>query len=238
MTNELSIKRVLADCPGCERKQATDVLASFDLPYDDGNTSGNTSYRVIQCCTCSHVHFPTVDTFSEDVSYHRDPDGEEVPTYNETLRYFPPIPKRIRPEWMECFVLDNPTLDRLLDEAYGALTYGFTVSAAVALRTIFDAATEHLNIDPALSFDEKLDALERQHGIDAQQRAILNVLTNAGSAAAHRGFNPSAELLETMFRMMEEFLHKIFVTAAEQQALAKRVAELSAQIPLRPKRRP
>lgn len=238
MANETSMKRVLADCLECERKQATDVLASFDVPYDDGNTSGNTSYRVIRCCTCSHVHFQTVDTFSEDVSYHRDPDGEEVPYYNETLRYFPPIPARPRPKWMERIVVDNPTLDELLDEAYGALTYGFTVSAAIALRTIFDAATEHLKIDPALSFDEKLDALEKQHGIDAQQRAILNVLTDAGSAAAHRGFRPSAKLLETMFRIMEEFLHMIFVTVAEQQALAKRVAELSVQIPPRPKRRP
>jgi uncharacterized protein HemY len=71
-------------------------------------------------------------------------------------------------------------MEHLLNEAYEALNHNLPVVAAIALRTLFDAATEVLGIDPKLSFKKKLDELEANRHINQAQKNILDALTDAG----------------------------------------------------------
>jgi uncharacterized small protein (DUF1192 family) len=54
------------------------------------------------------------------------------------------------------------------------------------------------------------------------------VVCDAGSAAAHRGWQPSANELDTVMSIVETFIHRKFILESE-------VKRLKAQIPRRKK---
>jgi len=76
-----------------------------------------------------------------------------------------------------------------------------------------------------------LDELTAQGKISADDKEVLAVLTDAGSAAAHRGWRPKPRELDAMVMIIENFLLRTFIVgdAAKQ---------LKAGIPAKPKRMP
>jgi hypothetical protein len=228
---------IVAHCPQCNGDRATDIVAEYSETYNSETYDSNTLYRVLKCKGCSHIQFQTASTNSEDFDYDYDEAGEPVSIYHETIKYFPPLDKRPRPDYTRTNKAYSATMERLLDEAYDALKYDLHVVAAIALRTVFDAATEVLGIDTALTFKQKLDKLLADGRIDTFQQGVLDALTDAGSAAAHRGWQPTEQELDTMFTIMEGFLYRVFVTSLEQKELAKRAAALKKRTPRRQKRK-
>lgn len=226
-------KVIQAHCPKCNGERAADIVAEHSESFSDDVFYADTMYRVLKCRGCSHVQFQTCSINSEDWDYDYDEAGQEIQAHRETIEYFPPIDKRPRPEHTRSHKSYSPAMEELLDEAYSALKNDMPIVAAIALRTVFDAATEVLGIDTNLSFIEKLDQLVTNGKIDSQQREILDALTDAGSAAAHRGWKPTAQELDVMFTIMENFLYRAFVTSAEQKELAKRAAALRRRTPKR-----
>jgi hypothetical protein len=116
-----------------------------------------------------------------------------------------------------------------LSETYNALDVDARVLSAIGARTIFDRVSELLEIDPALTFQEKLNQLQSKGHISASERTHLDILTDAGSAAAHRGWKPTALQLDTVMKIVETFIHRKFVLETE-------VKQLKSQIP--PRQRP
>ena len=145
------------------------------------------------------------------------------------VTYYPAPAKRKRPDWFSLLDLD-PTLYSLLNETYNALDVDARVLSATGARTIFDRASELLKVHPALTFKEKLDHLQNKGHISASERAHLDILTDAGNAAAHRGWKLTADQLNTVMSIVETFLHRKFILESE-------VKQLKAQIPRRKKRR-
>jgi uncharacterized protein DUF4145 len=94
---------------------------------------------------------------------------------------------------------------------------------------VFNRASEKLGVDPALGFDEKLDALVHKGKIGQSEKETLEVLTHAGGTAAHRGWKPTATQLDTLMTIGEHFLRTIFL---EGEAKA-----LKSEIPPRHKRK-
>ncbi|UYN94370.1 MAG: DUF4145 domain-containing protein [Enhydrobacter sp.] len=225
---------IVAHCPKCNGDRAADIVGEHSESYNSDNYDENTLHRILKCRGCSHIQFQTATTSSEDVDYSYDDAGETVMEYPETIHYFPPIARRSRPDYTRSHPSYSPAMKHLLDEAYDALKADLPVVASIALRTVFDAATEVLGIDPSLSFKKKLDQLVADSKIDKLQRETLNALTDAGSAAAHRGWKPTNQELDIMFTIMESFLHRAFVTSMEQKELAKRAAALRKRTPKRP----
>ena len=82
-------------------------------------------------------------------------------------------------------------------------------------------------MDSKLNFKQKLDALENDEHLGSAEKELLAVLSDAGSAAAHRGWKPSDDHLHTMITTIEYFLHRCFVANVK-------VAELKTAIPQRP----
>jgi hypothetical protein len=81
-----------------------------------------------------------------------------------------------------------------------------------------------------LTFKEKLDLLQNKGHISLSERDNLDILTDAGGAAAHRGWKPTAEQLNIVMTIVETFIHRKFVLDAE-------VTRLKGQIPRRKRRR-
>lgn len=222
---------IVAHCPKCNGDRAADIVAEYLETYRSENYDENTLHRTLKCRGCQHVQFQTSTTNSEDLDYSYDEHGQTVTEQIETITYSPPLDKRPRPEYTRSNPAYSATMMRLLDEAYDALKYDLHIVAAIAMRTTFDAATEVLGIPSDLTFKQKLDKLLADGKIDQLQRDTLDALTDAGSAAAHRGWAPTQQELDTMFTIMESFLYHAFVTSNERQELATRAAALKARTP-------
>ena len=79
------------------------------------------------------------------------------------------------------------------------------------MRTAFDRASELLKIHPAITFQDKLNELKVGDHITEKEKAVLGALIDAGSAAAHRGWQPKPKQLDAMMSILEAFLHRAFL---------------------------
>ncbi|KPM14071.1 DUF4145 domain-containing protein, partial [Citromicrobium sp. WPS32] len=103
------------------------------------------------------------------------------------------------------------------------------ILTAIGLRTALDRATEVIGIDPAKTFDEKLNELRNGGWIGQTERDILGVVTDAGNAAAHRGWEPDSQEVSELLSSLEVFLHRAFIVG--QKALG-----IKKSIPAKPER--
>src|SRR5258707_10670762 len=99
--------------------------------------------------------------------------------------YWPAPVERKPPKWIESIEFADQTLGHLLTEMYTALNNDLRVLAAIGARTAFDRSSELLGVDSNLTFDRKLNELVTIGKVGKDEREILNVLVDAGSAAAH-----------------------------------------------------
>lgn len=93
-----------------------------------------------------------------------------------------------------------------------------------------DSCVASVKIDPAKSFQEKLKELKERGFIGDTEHGILTVLTDAGSAAAHRGWSPNEEQTTHLLDVLENFIHRVLVNG--QKAL-----EIKSGIPEAQKRK-
>ena len=139
-----------AQCSKCGGERNCDVLGHYDERTGDQHFRWHTSWNILQCRGCGHVFVQTVSSNSEDYTNSYGPDGETETEYTETLRYWPALSKRAKPEWMSDGGIDADNVDPLdtsLAELYGALNNDLNMLAAIGIRTSFDVAAELLGID-------------------------------------------------------------------------------------------
>jgi hypothetical protein len=157
--------------------------------------------------------------------------GESEYVLTEDIKHWPEPSARKRPDWLESLLTVDSDLYQILAEIYTALDSGSRTLPAVGVRTAFDRGSELVGIDPAITFDEKLDALHSGGGIGKTERDALDVMTDAGSASAHRGWRPNPQELNTMLHLLEAFVHRNFVISDD-------VSKLKNAVPAKQKRRP
>jgi|ERR1035437_4695977 hypothetical protein len=203
------------------------VVSSAD--EDDGTTASDTG-MILECCGCERVYFRRDVYFSEWDTFGEDPVTGESQGGGVETTYWPAPITRQRPKWLDTIEKTDRDLGDLLREMYVALDSDLRVLSAVAARTVFDRASELLRIDPAFRFQEKLESLRANGKISIDEEGILDVLVDAGSAAAHRGWRPKPEELNTMVDVVESFLHRSLV-------LGDGIAKLKASVPPKPKRK-
>lgn len=194
---------------------------------DDGTAASDTG-MILECCGCERVYFRRDCWFSEWDTIGDDPiSGEPVLERVIETAYWPAPVRRQRPTWLEKIEASERDLGMLLDEMYMALDNDLRVLAAIAARTVFDRASQLLGVDPAIGFKEKLDRLSANGRISVHEEQVLQVLVDAGSAAAHRGWRPRFDELNTMVDVVESFLHHSFV-------VGDGIKKLKASVPARP----
>jgi hypothetical protein len=215
-------RQIKGHCPNCGPDRYGNVVGYYEVTGHDEHHDiwGTTTCYILECGGCKTTFFREDSTCSEDWG----PDGIETRT-----TYYPSPAKRDRPNWFSWLNLDDG-LYRLLDETYNALDVDARVLSAIGARTIFDRAAELLHIDPALTFKQKLDRLQSTGHISPSERNQLDILTDAGGAAAHRGWKPTAAQLGTIMSILESFVHRKFVLDPEAD-------KLKTEIPARPKKR-
>lgn len=198
-------------CPSCGAERA-DVVAEHKEVFNSPDFDAVTYYQVLECRGCGQHYFKSTSSNSEDYHYYYDDElGSEAREPIETINYWPPTAKRKPPEWASEIGFEDRTLGSLFNDVYTALSNNLGVLAAIGMRTVFDRASELLKIDPALTFQDKLKELKAGDHITEKEKAVLGALIDAGSAAAHRGWQPKPKQLEAMMTILEAFLHRAFL---------------------------
>ena len=224
---------VRGHCPNCGPNRQADVVGYHQQHETDDRAPvwATTEYRILQCRGCEYVYFQTDHTFSEDTWNQYNPATGEMEEYlRQKITHWPAPVQREQPKWSGELTSVDPDLYSLFDDIYIALNQELHGLCAIGIRTIFDRASDLLGVDPAKKFYEKLNDLVDQGKVGASERSSLDVLTDAGSAAAHRGWRPDSTQLATMMDVIEAFLYRNFVLDAE-------IKKLKSQVPERPARK-
>ena len=204
---------VKGHCPRCgpDRKAFVRGRHSVAWAEDDGTAAKDTG-MILECCGCETVYFRRDFWFSEW--------GDPMMYGGTQTTYWPSPVQRDQPKWL---VSIERKLRELLGEMYLALDHDLRVLAAIAARTVIDSASELLGVDTAARFGDKLKDLQDRGKISADERGVLQVLVEAGNAAAHRGWRPQVDELSTMIDVVESFLHRSFVVGGGIKKLRKSV---------------
>ena len=231
-----------AHCFECGGIRRCRIRGKFTIGENDEYSQywSSTSWYILECRGCGYTFVQTSTINSEEYSPNYDNTGQIFYEHDELLAYWPALSKRQRPDWIKksnADLLDAEKLKDALTELYGALDNGLSMLAAIGIRTCFDIASEVLNIDPGLTFAEKLDALVAAKHIRQMDRDRLETAVEVGNATAHRGWKPLADDLDTMAQVLEEFVSDTFVQPRRRKALDEKAAKVRGTVPPRPGRK-
>jgi hypothetical protein len=224
-------------CPSCGPHRKADVLTRHvqGPDYDDERYPGDEDtiddYRILKCRGCEGVYVQRV-TFTYDVNLVGKDDfdprtGEYNPQFDPTTTYWPAPRRRKPPDWL--VKVSDQVVRGLLEEVYTALDADLRSIAAMGLRAALDRTFDLAGAHPADGFAQKLAVLEAHGVIAAKEKEVLVIITDAGSAAAHRGWKPEPEQLDNILDTTQGLLHRVALLGPAARKLKRRV-------PPRPKR--
>jgi hypothetical protein len=147
-----------------------------------------------------------------------------------------PLQVREPPHWL--VELPDDGLKTLLDEIYSAFRSGLLGLSVMGTRAVLDRAMQLLGADAADGFARKLMYLESQGKISSRQREDLFVLTDAGSAASHRGWRPEHEDMNIILDVTEDLLKREFTHPPAMARLKSRVPPKPTSVVRLDSRRP
>jgi hypothetical protein len=194
------------------------------------SVDGFNDHRLLRCRGCETVFYLVESTNSEDWDGRFNPvTGQEEMYHPVTRRTYPaPESALLKPEWVAILREVDLQLFSIVDQVYEAREHRLLILAAVGLRTAFDRSTELLGIDPAKPLVAKVEDLVDRGAVGMQEAALLKVIVDAGSAAAHRGWSPTPEEFQVLLDWLEQFLVRSFVKPRSPDSVKS--------IPAKPKR--
>lgn len=199
---------VRSHCNRCARETKHVVLASRKVEdseeiEDHGPIYWWDLYELIECRGCQNVSMRHTNYFH--------------PTDETTITTYPPKVLRRRPHWLHQLPVAIVTLMR---QTYQALDSDSRALALMGTRTAVDMVMTD-KVGDAGSFAKKLDALEKSGVIGSRNREVLEAALDAGSAAAHRGYQPSTDDMNAVMDIVENLLQ----AAYHLNSLAERLKE-------------
>jgi hypothetical protein len=224
---------IMAPCPECHALRKADVVTSHS-EKDEDVASGVYSLDVVsilRCRGCSTVYVQRENYFSEDIDYTEDPiTGEfESEWRPHTISYWPTTPTRKPPPWLHDIADEG--VSELILEVYSAANSNLYTLATTGIRTVLDKLFDRAGADAGASFQEKLKYLVTKGTLSEREKADFEIVVDAGSAAAHRGWKPDYSQLDSLLSATENFIHSLLVQPES-------LASVRQAVPPRPVRRP
>lgn len=204
-------------CNECGRDTRHDTLheakrirtyGDDEYPVDVG-----TAWTLLQCGGCGELTMRRIDWCSEDDPY----DGPNEQTF------FPARVSRRKPVWLNRETAHSIYVG-MLDEVYAALHADSRRLAMMGARAIIDTVITRAVGDQG-NFAKGLDELERHDLIAKRDRTIIEAAIDAGSAAMHRGHQPTADHVNVVIDIVERMIHA--------EILEAKAKELAATMPPR-----
>lgn len=213
-------------CNSCGKETKHEILASVkqgDYETDESTyiISWDYHYQTLQCRGCEHVTYRTR-------LYHSEmQDDERSPIYEDV--YFPPLAIHQKPKWY------NELSDEfrlVLDEVYIAFQNNLRYLTAVGTRTAIDMMIVD-KIGDVGTFQQKIKALLDRSFINEEEKELIEVVTEAGNAAAHRGYSPDIRQLKSVIDILESLLYKLYIQEKGHKRLLEQARKIKATVPPR-----
>lgn len=224
-----------AHCPTCNREQNSKIHGRTKQDWDYSDNDGNSAYGSVvhtlyECRGCETVFYETNSWDDQDIDQWYDHQGECHGKAIERKETMPKPPSRQKPDWFDTHGSLDPSLYRILQETYTAFEHNCHTLAAIGLRTALDRCVTAFDIDPAMTFGEKLRKLLDDGWIGQSEHDLLQVLIDAGNAATHQTWMPAEESLTHLLDVLENFIQRNIVNG-------KRVLAMTQTIPKKQRRR-
>jgi transcription elongation factor Elf1 len=194
-----------ADCKNCNGVRKCYIRGHHQKTYNDPDNpySSWMDIYILQCRGCENLFVQKVEANSEDVDHYYDHDGSTISEYNEKKTYWPHIPERTKPEWVDMLLFnaedlyerynimpetedqkikklkDVSDLYNVMQETYDALDAGLPRLALIGMRTCFDVASNIMNF--VGDFGGKLNEMVKMGIITNIDKDVLGVLDNNNS---------------------------------------------------------
>src|SRR5258708_6745060 len=115
-------------------------------------------------------------------------------------------------------------LERLSEEVYAARRYGLLYLTVMGIRAVLETLIVSL-IGDHDSFNKNLEAFRTAGYISLPQFDNLTIVIEAGSAAIHRGFQPTESEVDSALDAMENVIESIHVHPERLKWLLERIPE-------------
>lgn len=200
-----------AKCPECNGERNCIIIGETDRKWSSGrggySAHWGTEYRLLQCKGCDTVFYQSKSWHSEDFDYEYDDEGKTVVSANYRLDTYPGSLEH-RPQWVDDIADIDHQLYLILNEMYQAYYNKSYILASIGLRTAFDRTSEVLNILPTLPLGKKVEKLAEDGFIGEIEKSQLIIVTEAGSAAAHRAWSPNKSEFKSLLTITEDFIRR------------------------------
>ena len=183
------------------------------------------TYDVMQCQSCKGL------TLGIHNKIHPGPMMGD--SYEKNTDYYPPIQARPYPAWIND--LDTKK-QSLLKEIYQAVNIELYTIASTGIRTLTDIIFID-QVGDIGSFDKKITEMSKKGIVDSDEKEILSIIIEAGSASAHRGYNPKKKIINHMLDALESVIEKIYIAPKQKGRLKKKVNAIKKKTPERSKKK-
>ena len=220
-----------APCPTCKVECNTLVHGEKKQEWADVfeeryHVYGEVEHKLLECCGCGTVFYYKDSWDSEGGNSDRDGnfkihhDIETVPTQGKPST---------KPEWVGMIYKKDKVLSNILDEVYTSYEHEALILASIGLRTAFDRVCDIIGIPAHLGMEQKVRAVFGNGFVSETEREQLRIVTDAGNAAAHRGWMPDSEAFESLLHVTEKFIHNVVLRDHN-------ILDIGKQIPKRQKK--
>lgn len=179
--------------------------------------SSGFNWVLYECCGCENIVL-------RRRFWHTDMERGESHEEDVYNTWYPPLIGRQIPIWHQ--KLDE-TEQRLISEIYAALHAKAFSLTLMGLRSLLDVYMVK-KVGDSGPFKSKLEKLVKMGFLSAAQLEQVEPAIEAGSAAAHRGYNPSSETVTFVLDLVEVLLH--------QDLLSAQTSHVNADVPSRSRR--
>lgn len=198
-------------CPHCGHETRHKILATkettehltFERECEEIISGGTNEFTLLECLGCERICLRHKYVFEA--------------ANDRTIQYYPPPLYRRLPTWLYSI---PESMRSLLREVYAALAADSRRLAVMGARSILDQLMAD-KVGDVGSFARKLKEMEVKGFISHLNRDYLEAALDAGSAAIHRGHEPSADIVERVMDIVENVIEAVYVLPGAGRDLRK-----------------
>jgi hypothetical protein len=214
-------------CKKCANETGHWPIANGQVPNSknkiDQQQTEYKTYKIMECKNCKSLSYC--------VDRHIHPGSMIGDSYIESTTYFPPLPFRKQPEWINKL---KKKYKLIFTEIYQALDNKLFTIATTGVRTALDQLITE-KIGDIGGFEQKLKACHKNNIITEDEKEMLIVAIDAGNASAHRGFIPSVKSINALMDITEHTFYELYFKKQKVKQLMSKAATLKKATPKRKK---
>ena len=213
----MSEKTKVARCNQCRRDTNHDVLAVSSEEDEEDPLNWFDCYEFLKCRGCGNLSL-----------LHIASRGEGDVIVNSCSPNLGGLPDWLDPTARLLSIANGNAegvpakICNIMYEVYEARRSNCLRLCAMGTRAALEMIMIH-KVDDHRSFTENIDAFEKAGYLSVRERSIIDSILEAGHAAIHRGWEPTEDDTETLVRVTESVIEKVYLNEPRARRLEKAI---------------